>query len=280
VTDFSIDNASITLQGSTVGSGDDVLFLHGLSASGDYWSDVADSLADRYTCWSFDFRGHGRSDQAPGTYRIEDYASDVHAVLEHIGRAAVLVGHSLGGITAAYVAAKDHQLVKAIFLEDPPLFLGEPEAWNATPFPKLFPAIRDAAIQMREAGEPVEAYVELMAAAPSPAGGITSDHVAPRDLAWRGEALSRMDPTAWDTAIDLTLFADLDPASPIACPVKVLRGEPELGAAFLIGDDARLQANTPHAEVVLIDGVGHGIHSTMVSAARFRDELRAFLHNL
>ena len=74
-----------------------------------------------------DLRGHGRSEHAPGTYDVDHYGEDVVGVLrETVGRPAVLVGHSLGGVVAWWVAQRHPELVAAAFLEDPPLYMGEP----------------------------------------------------------------------------------------------------------------------------------------------------------
>jgi pimeloyl-ACP methyl ester carboxylesterase len=74
-----------------------------------------------------DLRGHGRSGHAPGTYTVERYGEDVVAALrEGVGRPAVLVGHSLAGVVAWWVAQRHPELVTAAFLEDPPLCSGTP----------------------------------------------------------------------------------------------------------------------------------------------------------
>ncbi len=67
------------------------------------WAPVATRLvAAGRRVWSFDFRGHGDSDPAPGgDYDWSGFADDVTAVVDHLGlagRAGLLgVGHSKGG---------------------------------------------------------------------------------------------------------------------------------------------------------------------------------------
>jgi pimeloyl-ACP methyl ester carboxylesterase len=56
-------------------------------------------------------------------YRFIDYPHDQQMFLREIVRApAVLIGHSLGGMNALYIAAETPELVRAIVLEDPPLY--------------------------------------------------------------------------------------------------------------------------------------------------------------
>ena len=83
-----------------------VVLLHGLSDSRTTWSLLADALASSHCVYSLDARGHGESARAPGRYSIEGYGGDVACFCrEVVARPATLVGHSLGGLTAAYVAA-------------------------------------------------------------------------------------------------------------------------------------------------------------------------------
>src|SRR5688572_21359937 len=90
------------------GGGEPVLFLHGVtgSAATYRWLELDGAMR-------LDFRGHGASDWAPGSYRIADYVADAVSVLE---RPAVLVGHSLGGVVAWCVAQSRPELVQAAFL--------------------------------------------------------------------------------------------------------------------------------------------------------------------
>src|SRR5829696_3837860 len=104
---------------------DPVLFLHGVSGSTATYGWLE---PDGYRAVRLDLRGHGESERAPGTYRIADYVDDAVSVLEGLDRPAVLVGHSLGGVVAWSAAQKRPDLVTAAFLEDPPLYMGEPEA--------------------------------------------------------------------------------------------------------------------------------------------------------
>lgn len=86
------------------GDGPPVLFLHGGALSAHTWDYVCLALRRDYRCLCLDLRGHGDSDWAE-SYRVEDYAADVQAVIAALGwRRPHIVGMSLGGVTAAYAA--------------------------------------------------------------------------------------------------------------------------------------------------------------------------------
>ncbi|MCC6436616.1 MAG: alpha/beta fold hydrolase [Acidimicrobiales bacterium] len=257
-------------------TGPAVLFLHGITAGADTWQESIDRLGDRFDCWALDFRHHGESDRGTGSPTLADYAADAAAALQHIGRRTIVVGHSLGGITAAHLAHTGHPLVAAVFLEDPPLFLIDVEVFAGTVYPKLFTMLRDALIERQAAGSDEEAFIGFAGGVPSPMGGVSADHFVPRQLRSRGRQYAQVDPAVLDSAINGELFAGLDPYRPIACPVTLLAANEAYGAAILPGDAERLRQHSPHAEVIEFPEVGHGIHASTVSEARFLDELDRF----
>lgn len=105
------------------------MLVHGLTASSDTWWQVGPALAARgFDVTAVDQTGHG------------DHALDgpvgpeilVDAVLAAVpGRPQVLVGHSLGAVTALALLAREPGWVKVVVLEDPPC-IGEfaPEAFT------------------------------------------------------------------------------------------------------------------------------------------------------
>jgi pimeloyl-ACP methyl ester carboxylesterase len=69
------------------------------------WYDVVDRLdPSRYTAHLLDFRGCGRSDRPVGDQDFPHYAGDLRAALASIDAPVTLVGHSMGGKLAQYVA--------------------------------------------------------------------------------------------------------------------------------------------------------------------------------
>ena len=135
-----------------------------------------------------DFRGHGESDRAPGTYRLEDYVADALSVLERLGQPAQLVGHSLGGAVAWTVAQRRPELVRAAFLEDPPPYMGEPEEYARNASIADFVRMREEVVAWRAAGTSEEAVVEQLRARPDPPGTAPparrADGLRPRDTAY------------------------------------------------------------------------------------------------
>ena len=82
-----------------------VLMLHGLGSSGATWRHVAPALGQQFRIIAPDARGHGDSEWTRD-YSMELMAEDVAGFLEQIGvLAAIMVGHSMGGVTAYAVAA-------------------------------------------------------------------------------------------------------------------------------------------------------------------------------
>lgn len=100
------------------GPGRPLLALHGLFGRGGMFSDLADRLAPGWRVIALDQRGHGHSDRAP-EYTREGYVADVVTVLQRLSLApAVVLGHSLGGLTAYQVAARHPELIAALVVED------------------------------------------------------------------------------------------------------------------------------------------------------------------
>ena len=154
-----------------------VLLLHGITQSTATWGWLVPRLVEDHRVVRLDFRGHGRSGRAPGAYGFPGYVADATAVCEEVlGRPAVIVGHSLGGGTAAGLAQTRSDLVRGVVLEDPaiteittaadldavvrednPLFAG-------------FQLMRQSIPALQESGLSPAALADMLRGAPSPSG--------------------------------------------------------------------------------------------------------------
>ncbi|MHB8406086.1 MAG: alpha/beta fold hydrolase [Gammaproteobacteria bacterium] len=97
-----------------------LVLLHGLTGNGACWTPLARSFESEYDVVMPDARGHGNSGTPLHGYRYEDHASDVIELIQEIGLAApILLGHSMGGMTAAVVASQAAKIIRGVILADP-----------------------------------------------------------------------------------------------------------------------------------------------------------------
>ncbi len=97
-----------------------LVLLHGLTGSGSCWSPLARALEAEFDVVMPDARGHGNSSTPLNGYRYEDHARDVVGLIQGLGLAApVLLGHSMGGMTAAVVASQIGAAIRGLILADP-----------------------------------------------------------------------------------------------------------------------------------------------------------------
>jgi len=268
---------ALSFRGPSVTTGAPLVLLHGLSGSSNSWAPVTERFGDTWRVWALDFRGHGSSEHVDGDYLFDDYVADASRLLDAIGEPAVVVGHSLGSLVAATLAQDDHPLVTAVLLEDPPLYLVEPEVMAASPFAVAFRQLADAVTSLQGAGAPVEVYRDAFGGTPHPAGGTQADHMWPDALWARAESLAQMDPGTIESILVGRTFADFRPDRPIRRPVSVLGADAACGGAFVVEHEARLLATTPHAEIIHVPGAAHNIRGDRVGRAPFLDALAEFL---
>lgn len=108
----------------TGGARPPVVLLHGLTASGACWTPLARSLESEFDVIMPDARGHSGSSAPRGGYRYDDHASDVAGLIRALALVRpVLLGHSMGGMTAALVASRGRGTLRGLVLVDPS-FLG------------------------------------------------------------------------------------------------------------------------------------------------------------
>jgi pimeloyl-ACP methyl ester carboxylesterase len=104
----------------TGGAKPPVLLLHGLTGNGACWTPLARALEAEFDVVMPDARGHGGSSAPHHGYRYDDHASDVVGLIRglEISR-PVLLGHSMGGMTAAVVASRGAGIIRGLLLVDP-----------------------------------------------------------------------------------------------------------------------------------------------------------------
>ena len=85
-----------------------IVFHHGWPLSADDWdAQMLYFVQKGYRVIAHDRRGHGRSSQISDGHDMDHYATDVAAVVSHLGlRNAVHIGHSTGGGEALHYAAR------------------------------------------------------------------------------------------------------------------------------------------------------------------------------
>ncbi|WAH97703.1 alpha/beta fold hydrolase [Arthrobacter sp. MMS18-M83] len=97
-----------------------VVFLHGGGQTRHSWGATAEKLAARgWTCTTLDLRGHGDSSWSRSAdYGLPAHAADLRRVIGELGEGAVLVGASMGGLTALTALAENPELARALVLVD------------------------------------------------------------------------------------------------------------------------------------------------------------------
>ncbi|MBE0651853.1 MAG: alpha/beta hydrolase [Bacteroidales bacterium] len=104
----------------TGGNKPPLILLHGLMTNGLCWTDLARVLEGEYDVIMPDARGHGKSSAPDDGYRYEDHANDVVGLIKALRLPApFLLGHSMGGMTAAVVAGRHSKLIRGLILADP-----------------------------------------------------------------------------------------------------------------------------------------------------------------
>lgn len=106
-----------------------ILLVHGLGEHVGRYEHVALAIAQRgWTVLGYDQRGHGRSEGRRGTIPTADALLEDLALVTDRARASqpaaaplVLLGHSLGGLVAAWFVLRDVRPVDALVLTSPAL---------------------------------------------------------------------------------------------------------------------------------------------------------------
>jgi pimeloyl-ACP methyl ester carboxylesterase len=102
----------------TRGSGPGVLLVAGTGYPAATWPpEIVDGLARSHTVVTFDHRGTGASPGSPDDYTTRTFAEDAAAVLDAAGTGpAHIVGHSVGGRVAQWLAADRPDIVLSVTL--------------------------------------------------------------------------------------------------------------------------------------------------------------------
>jgi len=97
-----------------------VIFLHGMTASKEYWDDIPQVIADKTKrkAYAIDARNHGDSDHTDD-FSFDTNVDDLFHFMDNMNiPKAVLVGHSMGSLTSTNAALRKPERVEMVFSED------------------------------------------------------------------------------------------------------------------------------------------------------------------
>lgn len=102
------------------GSGETVFLTHGSWGDATGWQAVVPRLAERYEVVIWDRRGHSRSSEGDGAGSIDEDATDLAALIEHLDRqGAHVYGSSSGGTVVLKLVAARPDLVAGVAVHEP-----------------------------------------------------------------------------------------------------------------------------------------------------------------
>lgn len=97
-----------------------LIFIHGLGSYLPGWSMNIDVLSEHFRVIALDLPGYGKSSKYAESYTIPFFAESVTQLMDHLEiETAALVGHSMGGQIALYIAGHSPERVDHLVLSAP-----------------------------------------------------------------------------------------------------------------------------------------------------------------
>lgn len=99
------------------GSGETIVFIHGLSDDLTYWEFLAGNLRHDYQVVRVDLRGHGQTELGDDEISIGTYVEDLHGILNDLNIEKInLIGFSMGSAVALDFTLRYPGLVSSLVL--------------------------------------------------------------------------------------------------------------------------------------------------------------------
>jgi pimeloyl-ACP methyl ester carboxylesterase len=229
-----------------------VLFLHGGGQNRFSWKSTSQILADEgLHVVALDSRGHGDSDRAPdANYTVDALVEDTLAVLEQIGRPTVLIGASMGGMTALPVAhqAGPDKVTKLVLVDVVPRY----EKDGSARIREFMASGLDGFESLDEAADAVAAYLPHRAKPRSPEG--LKKNLRFRDGRWFWH---------WDPAFltaptdDSFVRTEMLEQAAIALTIPILLIRGRLSDVVSEEGVTHFLETVPHAEFAELSDAGH-----------------------
>ena len=242
-----------------------VILLHGGGQTRHAWGETGRALAARgYEVIAMDLRGHGDSGWAADrNYSFDAYRDDLRAVQACLGRPAVLIGASLGGIAALLAAGEgDPAQVRALVLVD---ITHRPSPDGASKIQAFMRGGRDGFDTLDHAVEAVAAYLPHRLRPANPSGLLKNLRERDGRLHWHWDP-QFLEVAAGDRGREDGRLERA--AAAVTAPTLLVRGS--LSDIVTPEDAEAFQGVVPHAEVVEVTGAAHmvaGDENTAFGAA-------------
>jgi pimeloyl-[acyl-carrier protein] methyl ester esterase len=134
---------SESLKISTVGSGKNLVFLHGWGVNSGVWQPLIDILKSKFCITTIDLPGYGLNhQQLPTAYNLQSIAE---AVAEYLPANCILIGWSLGGLVAQQIAHSCPKKLKQLVL-----ICSSPRFSKSTDWPGIEPKVLEFFTQQLE----------------------------------------------------------------------------------------------------------------------------------
>ncbi|MEM6308409.1 MAG: 3-oxoadipate enol-lactonase [Pseudomonadota bacterium] len=109
-----------------------LVFANSLGTDMRLWDPILPLLPDGLRILRFDKRGHGLSECPKSPFTMGQLVSDAEGLMDQFGfQDALFVGLSIGGLIAQGLAAKRHDLIRAMVLSNTGAKIGTREIWDA-----------------------------------------------------------------------------------------------------------------------------------------------------
>lgn len=246
------------------GRGPALVLLHGITGSSQTYFPLMETLARGAHVFALDLRGHGLSGHMTGAYQLPDFGQDVANFLRLVvGGPAVIAGHSMGGLVAIWLAAREATWVRGIHLEDPPIYITQSPRLQESVFHDMLNGLRVVLSQHHADNGTLNGLTTVVGQWPAADGRSMADSLGPEPVRRRAAELHQMDPGVLDVAL-AGEFLGATPVDELLClidhPTHMLVADIRCGGALQAQDTARFLRCVPHASHTVMEGVGHGIH--------------------